>query len=325
MRKIGLIGLALLLTAGASLFAAGGGQQQGGARPSRLRMATGGVTGTYYPFGTAIAQVLSDAVGIPIVVEATGASRANIQFVDAGEAELALVQNDVADYAFRGVDMFDAEGSITSFSAVAALYPEVIQIIANPAAGISSIADLRGKRVSVGDAGSGVEFNSRQILEAYVISFNDIRRQNLGFGASAEALKDGRIDAFFVVAGPPTPAIIDLALTNNIIVLAMDDAAAARLKQRHPVYVTYTIPAGTYQGQNQPVQTVSVMAILIVANRVPEETVFQMTKALIERRDAIAAGHARGADISPQTAAEGIPFPFHPGAARFLRQIGSLR
>ena len=313
MKRVGLLGIVVVLAIG--LISC---QQQG----ERLRFATGGTTGTYYAFGTAIAQVLSERLQIAITVESTGASRANIQFIDAKESELALVQNDVADYAYRGVDMFQAEGRITSFSAIAALYPEVIQIIANPAAGINSISDLRGKRVSVGDAGSGTEFNSQQILNIHGITFADIQRQNLGFGASADAFKDGRLDAFFVVAGPPTPAIVDLAITHNIVLLGFEPAAIDRLMQQYPVYAPFTITPNSYSGQASPVETVSVKASLIVANSVSEDTVYRLTKGLFEHRQQIAQGHARGNDIDPAYAVQGIPFPFHPGAEKYFREIG---
>jgi len=313
MKRIGLLGMVVLLAIG--LISC---KQQG----EKLRFSTGGTTGTYYAFGTAIAQVLSERLGISITVEATQASRANIQFIDLGESELALVQNDVADYAYRGVDMFAAEGKMTSFSAVAALYPEVIQIIANPAAGINSISDLRGKRVSVGDAGSGTEFNAQQILNIHGITFDDIQRQSLGFGASADAFKDGRLDAFFVVAGPPTPAIVDLAISNNITLLGFEPAALERLMTEYPVYVPFTIAANSYIGQTAPTETVSVKATLIVANTVSEDTVYRLTKALFEYREQIAQGHARGNDLDPEYAVGGIPFPFHPGAEKYFREIG---
>ena len=326
MKKIGLIGVILLLSLGTSVFAAGGsaagGEQQ---QVKELRFATGGVAGTYYPLGTAIGQAWKEQTGIDVTIQSTGASRANIQLIDAKEVEIALVQNDVADYAFRGVDLFAAEGKITSFSGMAALYPEVIQIVANPGAGIRTVADLRGKRVSVGDAGSGTEFNSLHILDAYGLTFNDIQRQNLGFGASAEALKDNRIDAFFCVAGPPTPAIVDLAITNNVVILEVDNAAATRLKAKYPVYATVSIPANSYNRQTAAVQSVSIKAVIVVANSVPENVIYNLTKTLFDRQAQIAAGHTRGNDINRAYAVEGLPFGFHPGAARYFKEVGAIR
>ena len=316
MKKIGLIGAVLLLSIGMSVFAVGGAEQ--------VRLATGGVTGTYYAFGTAVAQILAEKTGIPITVQSTGASKANIQLIDAGEIELALVQNDVMDYAWRGVDLFNGEKT-NSFATMAAAYAEICQVVANPAAGIRTIADLRGKNVSVGDAGSGTEFNARQILEAYGITFNDIGKQNLGFGPSADALRDNKIDAFFCVAGIPTPAIIDLATSKDIIVLEVDDARAAQLIRNYPFYTQFPIPAGSYRGQNAAVKTVAVKATFIVSAKLPENTVYQLTKALFENRSLIGAAHDKGKELSTSYAVEGISVPFHPGAQRYFREIGAIR
>lgn len=206
--------LAMVLTAcsggggGETTAAAGGNTEAAGettqaAAPSgdavKMTMGTGGTTGTYYAFGGVIANVLNAKdIGVNINVQSTGASKANIYLVNDGEADLAIVQNDVMDYAYNGTDLFAEEGAATEFATVAGLYAEVCQVVST--GDIKSIADLKGKRVSVGDAGSGVEFNARQILEAYGISFDDIEVNNLGFGDSSDALKDGKIDAFFCLS-----------------------------------------------------------------------------------------------------------------------------
>ena len=316
MKKIVLVTVALSIFLGMSVFAVG--------KTDQVRMATGGSTGTYYAFGSAVAQIFNEKTKIPITVQSTGASKANIQLIDAGEVELAIVQNDVMDYAWRGVDLFQGE-KITSFSTMAAIYAEVCQVVANPASGIRTIADLKGKNVSVGDAGSGVEFNAKQILEAYGISFNDIGKQNLSFGASADALKDNKIDAFFCTAGAPTPAVVDLATTKEILILPVDDAHVAQLVQKYPFYTKYPIPAGSYRGQSSAVQTVAVKATFIVSSRLKDDTVYQLTKCLFENQAEIARAHAKGNEISKSYAVEGISVPFHPGAAKYLREIGALR
>jgi TRAP transporter TAXI family solute receptor len=314
MKKLGLIALLLVLAGG--VFA--------GAKKEQIRMATGGNTGTYYAFGSAVGQILTEKTKIPITIQSTGASKANIQLIDAGEVELAIVQNDVMDYAWRGVDLFNGE-KINSFSTMAALYAEVCQVVANPASGIKTIADLKGKNVSVGDAGSGTEFNARQILEAYGITFTDIGKQNLSFGASADALRDNKIDAFFCVAGAPTPAIIDLATGKEIVVLEVDDTHAAALIQKYPFYTQFPIPGGSYKGQSSAVQTVAVKATFIVSSRLAEDTVYQLTKNLFESKSLIETAHVKGKELSNSYAVEGISVPFHPGAAKYLREIGALK
>jgi TRAP transporter TAXI family solute receptor len=316
MKKIVLIGTVLFLIIGMSVFALG--------RTEQIRMATGGSTGTYYAFGSAVGQILTEKTKIPISIQSTGASKANIQLIDAGEVELAIVQNDVMDYAWRGVDLFSGEKT-TSFAAMAALYAETCQVVANPASGIRTIADLKGKNVSVGDAGSGTEFNARQILEAYGITFNDIGKQNLGFGPSADALIDNKIDAFFCVAGAPTPAIIDLATSKDILILEVDNEHAAQLIHTYPFYTQFPIPAGSYKGQSTAVQTVAVKATFIVSSKLSEDTVYRLTKTLFESKPQIQAAHVKGNELSTSYAVEGISVPFHSGAVKYLREIGAFR
>ena len=291
---------------------------------SRVRMATGGNTGTYYAFGTAVGQILSDQTKIPITIQSTGASKANIQLIAANEVEIAIVQNDVMYYAYEGVDLFSGE-KITNFSTMAALYAEVCQVVANPAAGITTIADLKGKNVSVGDAGSGTEFNARQILEAYGVTFSDIQKQNLSFGASADAMKDGKIDAFFCVAGAPTTAVTDLSITKDITVLEVDEGHAVQIIETYPFYTQFSIPAGSYRGINQDVKTLAVKATFIVSEKLSEDTVYQLTKTLIESREVIAQAHAKGVELSSAYAVSGISVPFHKGAERYFREIGAIQ
>jgi TRAP transporter TAXI family solute receptor len=318
MKKISLLAAALLLVSGLAVYAGGSKAQQ------QIRVATGGTQGTYYGFSSAVAQILQEKTKIPITVQSTGASKANIQLIDAGEAELAIVQNDVMDYAWKGIDLFNGE-KINSFASMAGIYAEVCQVVASPAAGIRTIADLKGKRVSVGDAGSGTEFNARQILEAYGISFDDINKQNLSFGASADALRDNKIDAFFCVAGAPTPAIIELATGKDILVLEVDDSHAALLKQNYPFYTQFPIPAGSYRGQSGAIKTVAVKATFIVSSKLSNDTVYLLTKTLFESKAQIEAVHPKGQELNPSYAVDGISVPFHPGAAKYLKEIGALK
>jgi TRAP transporter TAXI family solute receptor len=222
------------------------------------------------------------------------------------------------------VDLFTGEQT-QDFAAMAALYAEVCQVVVNPASGIKTIADLKGKSVSVGDAGSGVEFNAKQILEAYGITFNDISKQNLSFGASADALRDNKIDAFFCVAGAPTTAVVDLAIGKEIAVLEIDDAHAQTLMRDYPFYTQFPVPAGTYRGQTAPANTLAVKATFIVSKKVPADTVYSLTKALFESRGEIQTAHAKGAELSTAYAVSGISIPFHPGAERYFREIGAIK
>ncbi len=318
--------LAVLLAALMILsFAACGNKDDKADGPVNLKFATGGSSGTYYAFGSALVPIIKEKANIELTVEATGASKANLQLIETGENDIAIVQNDVMSYAANGVDLFATEGKLTKFSAVGAIYAEVCQIIANPTSGIASVADLKGKKVSVGDAGSGVEFNAKQILESYDITFDDIAKQNLSFADSAEALKNGQIDAFFCTAGAPTTAIMDLDATNDIVVLAVDDAHLAKLTQSYPYYTQYILPAGTYESMTEAVATVAVKATLVASNDIDEDTVYNLTKAIFGNKEEIQAAHAKGAEIDTTYAVEGIDVAFHPGAEKYFKEVGALK
>jgi TRAP transporter TAXI family solute receptor len=312
-------------SAGTAPAAAGSAQAPAkAAAVSRIRLATGGNTGTYYAYGSTLAQILQDKIGIPIVVSSTGASKANIQLIAAKEADMALVQNDVMDYAYKGTQLFQGQ-KIDSFYAVAGLYPETCQIVVNANAGIKSVADLKGKRVSVGDAGSGVEFNATQILAAYGITMNDIQKQNLSFGASADALRDGKIDAFFVTAGDPTPAIMDLATSKSIALLPIDDQHADAIIAKYPFYTKKVVPGGSYKGSDKDVQTLAVKATIICRKDLPDDLVYKFTKALFDNKDAIAAAHAKGKLLNTANAVSGISVPFDPGAEKYYKEVGAIK
>lgn len=290
-----------------------------------VKLATGGNTGTYYSYGTAVGQIVGEKADVSFNIQSTGASKANIQLIDAGEVDMAIVQNDVMDYAYNGSDLFIDDGAVTGFSAMAAVYAEVVQIVANPSSGIKTIADLKGKNVSVGDAGSGVEFNAKQILEAYGITFDDINKQNLSFSASADAYKDSKIDAFFATAGAPTTAIMDLVTSKDILILSIEDDIADKLIESYPFYTVYDIPGGTYTGVDEDIKTLAVKATFIVSNDLDETTVYNMTKALFENKDEITSAHAKGNELSEEYAVSGISIPFHKGAEKYFREIGALK
>ncbi|MGI6085085.1 MAG: TAXI family TRAP transporter solute-binding subunit [Acetivibrionales bacterium] len=290
---------------------------------AKLKMATGGTTGTYYAFSGAVSQVLSSKLkNVSFDVQSTGASKANIYLVADKEADIAIVQNDVMYYASKGIDLFEGEGAVEGFSAMAGCYAEVCQIVSK--SNITSIEDLKGKRVSVGDIGSGCEFNARQILDAYGISFDDIQVNNLSFGDSATALKDDKIDAFFCVAGAPTTAIVELATSNSINILEVDDAHADKLIADYPFYTKFNVPGGAYKGVDADVQTVAVVATYIVRNDLDEKLVYDMTKALFENSEEIAKAHPKGAELNAEYSVSGISITIHPGALKYYKEIGVL-
>ena len=227
------------------------------------------------------------------------------------------------DYAYNGTNTFADEGAITSFAAICTMYPETIQIVAKT--DIKSIADLAGKKVSVGDVGSGTEFNAAQIFEAYGMTFDDIQKQNLGFTDSADKFKDGQLDAFFVTAGAPTVAITELATSTEFTILSIDADKLAWLQENYGYYTQYDMPAGTvYENVKEDVTTVAVMATLICDADLDEQTVYDITKGIYENLEPITAAHAKGAELVLEKATDGISTPMHPGAVKYFTEKGII-
>ena len=307
-----LLALTLVFALCAPAFAAG----------TKLNYATGGTSGTYYGFSGVIANVLNEKLKdtLNLKVESTGASKANIQMLASGDADIAIVQNDVMYYAYTGTDLFAGGAPITDFSAVASCYPEYVQILAKK--DITSIADLAGKRVSVGDAGSGTEFNAKQILGAYGLSFDDIKVSNQSFADSADSLKNGTIDAAFVVAGYPTTAVTELATNFDFNLLPIDDEHAAKLQADYGFYYYGVIPGGTYSPVADDVPAVAVMATIVASNKVSEDVIYAFVKGLFDYKDDITAGHVKGNELDLNTAVSGVSIPWHAGAAKFYTEQG---
>lgn len=288
-------------------------------------LATGGTSGTYYAFGGVLANLWTQKIeGLNVTAESTGASKENLRLVNQADAEYAIVQNDVMDYAYNGTDMFDGE-KLTNIAAIGTLYPEVVQIAASKASGITTVADLKGKRVSVGAAGSGVEFNAKQILEGYGITFDDIKKNNLSFKESADGIQNGTLDACFITAGVPNSALQELAFTAGLVLIPVDGAEADAIKAKYGYYTTTTIPAGTYNGTDTDTEALAIKATLIVNSKIDDETVYNMTKAIFENLVELGNGHAKGKEITAASAVTGISIPFHPGAEKYYKEIGLLK
>ncbi len=293
----------------------------GGATGTKMTMGTGGTAGTYYGYGGVLGQYIKNKAGIDVTVVSTDGSKANIQGIDAGNYQLGTVQSDVMAYAWEGTRSFESEGKIDSFRVVAGLYAESVQLVTMDPA-IKSVADLKGKAVSIGAPGSGVYFNAIDVLTAAGLTEQDINAQYQSFADSADALKDGKIDAAFIVAGAPTPAITELCTTNSAYLVPIDGAVADKLMADCPFYTTYNIPAGTYAGQDADVTTVTVKATLIVNADASEEDVYKLTAAIFDNAEAITAENAKGAELSIENATSGMTAPFHAGAAKYFAEKG---
>lgn len=285
-------------------------------------LATGGTSGTYYPYGGAMANIWNTKIDkMNVTAQATGASAENLRLISKGEAEFGIVQNDVLDYAYYGSDMFAGQ-KLDNLAALATLYPEVVQIAATKESGITSIADMKGKRVSIGDAGSGVEFNAKQILEGYGLTFDDIKKSNLSFKESSDGLQNGTLDACFVTAGVPNSALQELAVSKGLVLIPVDGSAADKICAKYGFYTKTSIPGGTYKGTDKDTSALAIKATLAVSAKLDKDVVYAMTKALFENQKDLAIAHAKGKELSAESAVTGISIPFHPGAVKYYEELG---
>ena len=314
MKKVLSIVLAAIMVV--TLLAACGGKSA-----TKMTMGTGGTAGTYYAFGGVLGQYIKDKAGIDVTVVSTDGSKANIESIASGDYQLGTVQSDVMAYAWAGSRSFESTGAIDSFRVVGGLYAEAVQLITMDPA-IKSVADLAGKSVSIGAPGSGVYFNAVDVLTAAGLTENDIKPQYQSFADSTDALKDGKIDAAFIVAGAPTAAITEQCTTNDASLVPIDGAVADKLMADCPFYTAYSIPAGTYNGQDTDVTTVTVKATLIVSASASDDDVYNLTKAIFDNVDAIAAENGKGKELSVENATSGMSAPFHAGAAKYYAEKG---
>ena len=290
-----------------------------------LIFTTGGETGTYYAFGGVIAQDVSANTATNVTAISSDGSKANVLLLKSGDAQLGFCQSDVMAYAYNGTSTFADTGAYTEFSTVANLYMEQVQIVTcDPS--IKTVADLAGKKVSVGAAGSGVYFNAVDILSAYGLGelndkgeFTQIIANYQSFGDSADSLTDGTIDAAFIVAGAPTNAISSLATTKDVYLVSLDDAHIDTLLAASPYYSKTTIPADTYPGTPEAT-TVAVGAVVIARDDVSEDDIYNFVSDIYE--NAANLSHGKASELDLTFAASVTAVPYHPGAAKYFAEKG---
>lgn len=300
--------------------------------PVALTVGTGGTAGTYYAYTNAVGMVLKDATGYNYNVISTGGSVANINGIEDGDYNMAIVQNDTMIKAYNKLDDFNFPTAITSFSVLGEVYSEVIQIVVRGDLKdtVKTLADVKGLRVSIGDAGSGTVANAKALLAAYGVSLDDIVVQNLSAGSSADAMKDGKLDVFFFTSGAPTTAITELQTAMDIYLLGLDEAVmddfiANNQVGGYAVYAKMDVTHDQYDciPADAPITTIGVTATFIVSNSLSEDQVYAMTKALWENKAEIAQAHAvaTGMDINNAFVTIGN-VPLHPGAAKYYTEAG---
>lgn len=305
-----------------------------------FRIGTGSTGGTYHPIGGLIASTISNPPGarpcdrggacgpegLIAVAQSTGGSVANVEAIRAGRLESGLVQADIAYWAYKGEHIFRRKGKkVAKLRAIANLYPEAVHLVVRKDAKITRVQDLRGKRVSLGPKDSGTRVDAEIILRAFGLTPKSIKAQYLGPGPSADALREGKLDAIFLVAGPPAQAILTLAGSTEIALVPIAGKRVERLRKRYPFFSHGIIPADSYKN-TADIETLTVGAQWVVSADVPEELVHAITRALWHQnaRRLLNEGHPEGRNIKIETALKGLGIPLHPGAARYYREAGVL-
>jgi TRAP transporter TAXI family solute receptor len=289
-----------------------------------INVLTGGTSGVYYPLGVALSEIYGAGIeGARAQVQATKASVENLNLLQQGKGEIAFSLGDSVQEAWKGNTEAGFPGPLDKLRGVAAIYPNYIQIVASAESGIKSLADLKGKSLSVGAPASGTELNARAIFAAAGMTYQDLGKiEYLPFAESVELIKNRQLDATLQSAGLGVASIRDLATSLSVTVVSVP---AADVEKIGSPYISATIPANTYPGQTEDVTTAAVGNFLITHEGVPEEVVYQMTKLMFENLDKMAASHAAAKAIDASKALDGMPIPLHPGAERYYKEAGILK
>lgn len=294
------------------------------AKAEFINVLTGGTSGVYYPLGVALSELY--AKNIPDArsqVQATKASVENLNLLAAGKGEVAFALGDSVKAGWEGDTEAGFRAPLTNLRAIGGIYNNYVQVVAEKAAGVTTITDLKGKSISVGAPASGTELNARAIFKAAGISYDDMSKvEYLPFGESAELIKNRQIQSTLSSAGLGAAFIKDLATTHEITVV---EIPADIVNKIGAPYVADVIPAGTYNGQDADVPTAAITNILVTSEAVSEETVYLMTKLMFENIPALTSAHSAAAALDATKAVNDLPIPLHPGAEKYYREIGVLK
>ena len=287
----------------------------------RLRFGAAGEGGVYREFGERFAALENETDNGTVELKTTAGSAANLRLLTGEYLQLAIAQADLAQDAYDQTGIFADEEESRGFGAVAALYTETCQVVVRADSEIRTVEDLQGKTVSIGAEESGSEQNAMQILSAYGLNDKLVSMVNLNYEDAEAQLKAGKIDAVFITAGAPSPVLAELAGECGIRLLNVDGAAAQRLISTYSAYSMVTLPAGTYSGQTEDVQTVGVKAVLLASDELPAKQVQKLTELLFSSREGLEEQLGIPLDAE-QDAVEGVGIPFHAGAAAYYKAAG---
>ena len=289
----------------------------------QLSIATGGTGGVYYPMGGGLAEVINANVeGYSATAEVTGASVENMGLIATGDADIAFALADTVAQAYGGTARFEGQ-QLPMLRGLASVYANMVQIVALEGSGITTLEDLRGKRVSIGAPGSGTEVNAAAILEANGITYDDIEEQRLNFNETADALANGDIDAGFWSVGAPTSSILNLSTTNSIVVIELSEGELAAAREADPTFAVTVLPGGTYTGVDADTTVLGVPNVLVVSEEMPDDLAYAITRAMFENIADLQAVHPAANETTVEFTMSATPIPLHPGAIRYYEEIGA--
>jgi TRAP transporter TAXI family solute receptor len=321
MRRITPVALVALLVVACAAPSAVMAQQR-----RLVTIASGWVVGVYYPLAGAMSRIAYNAkdLNIRATVESSGASVANAQLIGTGDADFALLQNDIAYYAYTGTTLGAFTGKpVKTMGGIFTIYPELVHIVASQASGVKSVRDLKGKRVVLGPQGSGTEQNALQVLEVHGLKEADLgKAERIDAAAAADQIKDGRVDAAFFTTGLNSAVIVDTFISGKAVLVPVAAAEGESLRKKYPFYTIEKVPANVYKGQEREVATPAVMAMMVARAELPEDLVYRFTKAIFDNLQQFHSAHAAAKSLTLESALNGMPIPLHPGAERFYKEKG---
>lgn len=289
----------------------------------QLSIATGGTGGVYYPMGGGLAEIINTHVeGYNATAEVTGASVENMGLIATGDADLAIGLADTVAQAYSGTGRFDGQ-QLPMVRGLASLYANMVQIVALEGSGITSLEDLRGKRVSIGAPGSGTEVNTAAILEANGITYDDIDEQRLNFNETADALSNGDIDAGFWSVGAPTSSILNLATTQNIVIIALTEEQLSAAVAADSTFAQTVLAGGIYTGVDEDIAVLGIPNVLTVSSEMSDDLAYAITSAMFENIADLRAVHPAANQTTVEFTLDATPVPLHPGAIRYFEEIGA--
>lgn len=295
------------------------------AQQQYINILTGGTSGVYYPLGVAMSRLIGQAIpDAKVSVQATKASAENLNLLQAGRGELAFTLGDALSDAWKGNKDAGFNTPLKKLRAVGGIYNNYIQIVASADSGIKTLADLKGKRISVGAPKSGTELNARAVLKAAGLTYNDFAKvEYLPFGESVELMKNRQLDVTLQSAGLGVSSLRDLATSQKIVVVPIPADVVKKIGDA--AYQPAVIPANTYEGQDHDVPAVAIQNFLVTRADLPADVVYKMTKAVFENKDALVAAHTAAKGIDKANAVKSLPLPLHPGAEKYFKEIGVLK